>query len=115
MQKVKVSDLNALQLSDGVTARVINSENMTIMHANLKAGHSVPEHNHIQEQVVNVIAGEIELIVEGKSHRLTPGEVLILSSNVPHAARAITDCYVIDVFYPIREDLQTGFTGYSEK
>jgi hypothetical protein len=26
--------------------------------------------------------------------------------NVPHSARAISDCRVINIFYPVREDFE---------
>lgn len=38
------------------------------------------------------------------------GEVLIVPPDVKHKGKAITDCYVIDVFYPIREDYQVELT-----
>ncbi len=83
------------------------------MQARLKAGASAPEHSHTQEQIVNVIEGEIELTVEGEPHHLKPGDTLILPPNVLHTARAITDCHVLDVFYPIRRALaDSEFSGY---
>ena len=116
MKKVNLQDINPLALAEGVTARIVNGENMTIMHARLEKGATVPEHSHLHEQVVNVIEGEIELTVEGEPHLLSPGEVLVLPSHIPHSARAVTECYVIDLFHPIREDLAAaGFTGYSSK
>ena len=113
MKKIIGDDLKPFELATGVTAKVINSETMTIMHARLKAGGSAPEHSHTQEQIVNVIEGEIELTVEGEPHHLKPGDTLILSPNVIHTARSLTDCYLLDVFYPIREDLaDPDFSGY---
>ncbi len=113
MKKIIGDDLKPFELAPGVTAKVINSGTMTIMHAQLKAGASAPEHSHTQEQIVNVIEGEIELTVEGEPHHLKPGDTLILPPNVLHTARAITDCHVLDVFCPVRWDL-TGFefSGY---
>lgn len=113
MKKIIGDDLKPFDLAPGVTAKVINSETMTIMHARLKAGASAPEHSHTQEQIVNVIEGEIELTVEGEPHHLKPGDTLILPPKVLHTARAITDCHVLDVFYPIRWDLtDSEFSEY---
>ena len=35
---------------------------------------------------------------------MSPGDVAIIPSNIRHAGYAETDCQIIDVFYPIRED-----------
>ena len=70
MKKIIGDDLKPFELASGVTVKVINSATMTIMHARLKAGASAPEHSHTQEQIVNVIEGEIELTVEGEPHHL---------------------------------------------
>jgi quercetin dioxygenase-like cupin family protein len=58
----------------------------------------------MHEQVVNVIEGQFELTVEGKTTILNPGDLFVIPSNAGHTGRALTKCKVIDVFYPIRED-----------
>jgi quercetin dioxygenase-like cupin family protein len=86
---------------------------MTVAHVKLDAGAILPEHEHVHEQVVNVIQGELELTADGVSHSLTPGKVMVLAPNVPHSGRAVTDARVIDVFHPVREDFRgTSFSGY---
>jgi len=64
----------------------------------------LPELNLAEGIVVRVVAGELELTVDGVSHLLVPGKVMVLPSNVPHSGRAVRDCYVVDVFHPVRED-----------
>jgi quercetin dioxygenase-like cupin family protein len=68
------------------------------------AGASFPEHQHPHEQIVTVLAGELELIVEGVSHRLTPGAVFVIPPNARHSGRGVTACRVLDAFAPVRED-----------
>lgn len=116
MTKLNLNELNELTLAPGIVARIVTADTMTITHVRLAAGASVPEHSHVHEQVVNVIEGELELVVAGTAHILTRGEVYILASNVPHAAIARTYCYVIDVFHPVREDFRVAaFPGYPNK
>jgi quercetin dioxygenase-like cupin family protein len=55
--------------------------------------------------------GEFELTVAGQPIVLRPGEVLVIPSGVRHAGRAITDCRLLDVFNPVRED----YRALSEK
>ena len=54
-----------------------------------------------------MIEGQLDMIIDGKAYSLTDGMYHVISSNVPHSAIAITDCKVIDVFGPVREDYKT--------
>lgn len=101
---INLDDLKELKLFEGIVAKIVNCESMTVAHVSIKAGAVLPEHSHPNEQVVNVTEGELELTVEGEPHLLKPGVVEVLPPNVPHSGRAITDCSVIDVFHPVRED-----------
>ena len=59
------------------------------------------------EQCGTVISGELELTIAGKTRRLRPGEVYIIPGGVQHGGRAgETQCQVLDVFSPVREDYQ---------
>ena len=106
MALFELERLPDLKLADGITARVVTAGTMTVTHVFLAAGAILPEHAHVNEQVVNVTDGELELTVEGTPYRLVPGKVMVLPPNVPHAGRAVTDCRVIDVFHPVREDFR---------
>lgn len=113
MPLVDLGDMSELKLADGIFARIVTGDSMTIAHVRLQAGARLAEHRHVHEQAVNVIDGELELIVEGRPVRLTRGKVFVLPSNIPHAANAVSDCYVIDVFHPVREDFRDpNFQGY---
>lgn len=116
MGLLKLDQLPELEIAPGVKARIVTADTMTVMHVNIVAGSDVPEHSHYHEQVVNVIEGELELVVDGKSHNLVPGKVMVLPPNVVHSGKAITECRVVDVFHPVREDFRgTNFGGYPDK
>jgi quercetin dioxygenase-like cupin family protein len=104
MTFVDLNNLKEYEFAKGVRARIINCDSMSISYVNLDAGAAMPEHNHINEQVVNVIEGELELTVNGEPRVLKPGVVEVLPPDVPHGAKALTKCRVIDVFHPARED-----------
>jgi len=104
MTFVKLDDLKEFEIAPGIRARVVNSDSMSIAHVTLDAGALLPDHSHVNEQVVNVIEGELELMVDGEPRILKPGVVEVLPPNVPHGGRALTFCRVIDAFQPIRED-----------
>ena len=111
MNLVELKNTKAIELAKGVTAQVFHTPNLSIAHVILLADAVVPQHTHHQEQVVNVIDGELELTVDGKPTVLTRGKALVLPPMVPHSARAITQVYVIDVFHPAREDFKAMADG----
>ncbi len=105
----QITDYNQLtskELFPGIQAKIDHSDNMTVMHVTLEKGAVLPEHHHPQEQWTNVLNGKLEMTIDGKTSVLEPGMAAKLPSNAPHSARAITDCDVIDVFYPARDDLK---------
>lgn len=77
---------------------------MTFAFWVIKKGSSLPEHSHVHEQVANMLEGEFELTIDGVTQVLRPGSVASIPSHVRHAGRAITDCRILDVFSPVRED-----------
>jgi quercetin dioxygenase-like cupin family protein len=88
----------------GYNGKFIHSDHMTMAYWRIEAGHDLPEHHHEHEQVVNVLSGQFELTLDGQPILLERGKVLVIPSNVPHAGRSITDCEILDVFQPVRED-----------
>ncbi len=96
----------AKEVFPGFVGQFVHSATMTFAYWNIEKGSGLPEHSHVHEQVVNMLEGEFELTVEGKPHRLLPGMVYTIPSQVKHAGRAITDCRILDVFSPVREDYQ---------
>jgi quercetin dioxygenase-like cupin family protein len=76
---------------------------MTFAHYEFDAGASIHEHTHPQEEVYEVIDGELEIVIDGVSERVRPGIVGIVPPNTRHAVRAISRGWVIVVDYPLRE------------
>jgi quercetin dioxygenase-like cupin family protein len=94
----------AREIFPGFKVHFVHSANMTFAHWMIQAGSMLPAHSHPHEQVVNMVEGEFELTIDGETRRLGPGTVAVIPSNARHSGRAITDCRIIDAFYPIRED-----------
>lgn len=104
MAFIELSGLEEREQMPGFHGRFIHTENMTLVYWDIKAGSPLPEHSHPHEQVINIIEGELELKAGAEVRTMKPGQVAVLAGNVPHSGKAITDCKVIDVFYPVRED-----------
>ena len=104
MPQINLDEIEEKELLPGLHVRFVHSDTMTLAYWNIEDGASLPEHTHHHEQIVNVIEGELELVVDGEPHHLTSGKVFLLPPNVPHGGKALTPCKVIDVFHPVREE-----------
>jgi quercetin dioxygenase-like cupin family protein len=101
------SDLSQEQVKPDLARRLITGDRIMLAEVELQRGCIVPKHEHVHEQITCVMAGCLRLSVGGdgaESYDLRAGDVIVLPSNVPHAAEAIEDTRVIDVFSPPRED-----------
>lgn len=104
MPVIEIKDIEAKTLFPGFEGQFVHSEKLTIAHFTIKSGSILPEHAHLHEQVTQVISGKLEITIEGHKQVLEAGLVAVIPSNAKHSGKAITDCYVIDVFTPVRED-----------
>ena len=92
-------------LRDGVRARAVTGERMTLAVIELEPGATVPEHHHENEQLGFVISGSITMRVGSAKRELRAGDTYTIPSNVPHEAAAGGDgATVVDVFAPLRSD-----------
>ncbi|MFM2336854.1 MAG: hypothetical protein RL115_47 [Bacteroidota bacterium] len=94
----------AKQLAPGLTGYYTHGENLTLGLVEIKAGSNLPQHQHPHEQITYILEGKLDMTIGGKLCSLTAGMFYVIPSNVWHGAMAITDCKVIDVFNPVRED-----------
>jgi quercetin dioxygenase-like cupin family protein len=100
-------DTNKLKVPErlpGWHGRYFQSASMTFAHYDFAKGSSIHEHFHPQEEVYEVIEGELEMTVDGVTQIARPGLVAIVPSNVRHAVKALTDGRAIIVDYPLRPE-----------
>jgi quercetin dioxygenase-like cupin family protein len=51
-----------------------------------------------------MLEGKLEMQIGNETVILEPGMIQVIPSNTPHGAIAHTDCVLVDVFNPVRED-----------
>lgn len=93
------------ELVPGIKGHLVFGERLMVSFPIISPDSYFPPHRHEAEQIMIVLDGYIDEIIEGKFYRLKKGDVVILPSNIEHGAcTREVDCRVIDIFSPPRED-----------
>jgi quercetin dioxygenase-like cupin family protein len=106
MPFIDTNRLEVIERLPGWHGRYFHSASMTFAHYEFVRGASIHEHSHPQEEVYEVIEGELELRIDGVTQTARPGVVGIVPGDVRHSVKALTDGKVIIVDHPLRGDVQ---------
>lgn len=104
MPFVQFSSNKKVKIWEGINGYLSHSDQATFGYFTIDKGAVLPVHQHIHEQWTHLIEGELEFDIDGEKQLMRPGMAAFIPSNVPHSARAITECKVIDCFLPVRQD-----------
>jgi quercetin dioxygenase-like cupin family protein len=72
----------------GLLRQMVHGKNMSATRYRFADGGSFPLHRHEQEQITYVISGHLTFEIDGLSHRVFPGDVVVIPPGVAHAALA---------------------------
>ena len=114
-QKTSWEKIEQEQLSPTIARRAVTGANFTVAQFTLMRGAVVQQHAHVSEQFTYVVRGALKLTFADGEAVLRSGEVIIIPGEKPHAAEALEDCLVIDVFSPRREDWLNKDDAYLRK
>jgi quercetin dioxygenase-like cupin family protein len=103
MTRVDTSKLPEIERLPGWRGRYFDSPSMTFAHYEFDAGSAIHEHSHPQEEVYEILEGELEITIAGVTERYGPGFAGIVPSNALHSVKAISSGKLIVVDYPVRE------------
>lgn len=98
-------------LTDKIDMRFITSSQFTVIQWDLMAGAKLmPPHSHLNEQVIRVIKGNLEVHTEGKVYTLHKGQIMVFPPYVSHGFIALSDTIMYEQQTPVRQDfLQKNF------
>ncbi|MCK5146721.1 cupin domain-containing protein [bacterium] len=108
MPFIKLDQIPEVEPAKGYHATFVHSKNMTIAYWRVDAGSALPDHSHPHEQMCTVIDGTFELTVDGETQKMERGQMAIIPGGIAHSGKALTECFLIDNFYPVREDYRSG-------
>jgi len=104
MPFLDTNSLPVIERLPGWHGRYFHCQNMTFAHYDFTRGASIHEHFHPEEEVYEVIEGELEITIDGVAQIARPGVVAIVPSNVRHSVKALTGGKLIVVDHPARRD-----------
>lgn len=105
MPFIDTSALDVIERLPGWHGRYFHSANMTFAHYDFSRGASIHEHFHPQEEVYEVIEGELEMTIDGVTKIVRPGLIAIVPGNARHSVRALTNGRAIIVDFPLRPEI----------
>ena len=98
-------DTHALPLHQrrpGWLGRYFHSPSLTFAHWDFTAGSAIHEHQHPQEEVWEVIAGELSVTIAGETQVAGPGMVAIVPPRTEHRVVALSGGKAFVVDWPLR-------------
>jgi quercetin dioxygenase-like cupin family protein len=104
MPFVDTSALEVVERRPGWFGRYFDSPSMTFAHYEFSAGSTIHEHSHPQEEVWEVVEGELAITIDGDTYNAGPGTAAIVPPNIRHSVEARTSGRAIVVDYPLRPD-----------
>jgi quercetin dioxygenase-like cupin family protein len=100
-----LASISPHRIWDGLRARAVEGDRMTMIVAELEAGTVVPEHSHDNEQVGVVVSGSLTFRVGDEERELQAGGTWCIPSNVPHSVTTGPDgAVLVEAFAPARSD-----------
>lgn len=100
-----LAGLPVKRIWDDVTARIIQSELITMAIVELAPNATVPGHHHPNEQLGFVIRGGVRFTVGGLTRECGPGDTWRILADVPHHVQAGPEGAVVaEVYSPVRQD-----------
>ncbi|MBA4851325.1 cupin domain-containing protein [Emticicia sp. BO119] len=101
---INISELALIEVITGFKARFVHTDKLTLAYWEIEKGAILPMHAHIHEQITTVLEGRFELTIGQETKVYENGLLAVIPPNVIHRGKALTDCKIYDVFYPVRED-----------
>ena len=118
LEKINWDDVPEEEVTPMMFRKMIWGEKIMVAKMRFKDGFIVPLHSHENEQVTQVIAGQIRFwFGENKEQvmLLGPGDSVVIPGNLPHEALMIGDVEETDTWAPPRTDWLDGTDDYLRK
>lgn len=104
MPFVDIRRIAPFEKRPGWRGRIFHTLGMTFGHWEFDKGAEIHAHEHDQEEVWQVLEGELEITVDGLTRLVTPGIVGVVPPNTPHRVVARSAGRAVAIDSPARRD-----------
>jgi len=92
------------ELVPGANSRLVWGDGIMVSFITMSPWSVFPRHSH-GEQIMIVVDGYMDEMIDGKLYRVKKGDVIKLPANTPHGGYIYdVPCTAIDIFAPVRAD-----------
>jgi len=98
-----IKDLPVSNLTKESLTRFILGDNMLVSFIENPPGTEFPLHKHEAEQILIILEGSEDHVVDGKHFQMKAGDVCVHPANVEHGGFTKTGFKGIDIFAPPRD------------
>ena len=97
---LNTADLDVRIPYDGVHVKTVYTDTTLLFFIEIDAGSSSAHHNHADEQTMLFHSGRVRAVVGDREYEVGAGDVIIVSSYIPHQFHAIEDATWTEVHGP---------------
>lgn len=99
----RISELPISWLTESSRTRFLLGENILISFIENPPGTEFPLHKHEAEQILIILEGSEEHVIDGQTYHVEAGDVVVHPPNVEHGGYTKTGFKGIDIFCPPRD------------
>lgn len=104
MHRIEDLPKTPLVLEENIYSRLLLGDGILVSFIDVPAGSVFPEHTHDAEQILIMLEGEEEHVVDGVVYHMKAGDVCVHPAGIPHGGRGTRTGYKgIDIFSPPRD------------
>ncbi|MBN1681469.1 MAG: cupin domain-containing protein [Anaerolineae bacterium] len=108
MTVVRPREITPETIAEGRTRYLAHTDDLMVVVIDFADGPSAepdPPHSHPHRQITYVAEGEVLFFVDGQPHKLGPGDLITVASDVPHSIQLLTQhARLVDTFTPTRSE-----------
>jgi quercetin dioxygenase-like cupin family protein len=102
---IDTKELDVKEPREGWKGRFFHSPNITFAYYAAEAGAWIHKHSHPNDEVWNVIDGQLEITIAGEAQVIGPGCAAVVPPGTSHYVKALSDVRAIVVDYPRRDSI----------
>jgi len=100
-----VNELLAIEMLPGIFRKAVWLDGVMMTFFEMEPQSEIPAHDHPNEQITYILAGELEITVGSETRVLRAGDGVCVPSGTRHGARVLNEKVIaVDGWNPVRDE-----------